>query len=286
MSGRIRTVKPEWLDDEKLAACSDAARTLSIGLVLLSDDHGRGRAHPLFLASRAWAYGDPHETLTKLERALSELVAIGFVGLYQVGGQRYFFLRNWTKHQKVQHPSAPRVPAPEQADEDGPEGGGSVPQAAPASPSLTPASGASHEALTPDLDLDQDQDPDQDHTYVAPGGAPAPVDRIFDRWRVVMGKPRAKLDPKRRRLIATRMREHDEATLIAAIEGCARSDWHMGRDAKSEGRANNGLELILRDAAHIERFAEMPSRATTGGYAPPSTNHENITDEEIASYGG
>lgn len=35
---RIRTLKPEWLTDEKMEALEDSARLLSAGLILLADD--------------------------------------------------------------------------------------------------------------------------------------------------------------------------------------------------------------------------------------------------------
>lgn len=146
MIGRIRTLKPEWLDDEGLASCSDAARLLSAGLVLLADDHGNGRANLLYLASHVWSYGDAHETLTKASGALGELERIRFVRLYEVGGQRYFSIRNWQKHQKVQHPSKPRVPTPDQAVADPP----AVSMATPPPVVLATPSGEPHEVLTPD----------------------------------------------------------------------------------------------------------------------------------------
>jgi hypothetical protein len=113
MSGRIRTVKPEWLEDSKMARLSDAERLLSIALLLVADDHGRGRAEPEFIASRAWVY-HPQDGLLKAQEGLLRLSEVGFVTLYYVDGQRYFEIRNWTKHQKVNHPSAPRIPGSDQ----------------------------------------------------------------------------------------------------------------------------------------------------------------------------
>jgi len=152
MSGRIRTLKPEWLDDEKLGKLSDATRVLSAGLVLLADDYGNGRAHPLFVASRTWGYGDPHESLRKAEDGLRELTEMGFIQLYQVHGQAYFHLRNWVKHQRVQHPGKPRIPGPDEAEVR--PASGPPPDDAPSS------SGDPHESLTPDHRspiTDQDQ---------------------------------------------------------------------------------------------------------------------------------
>jgi hypothetical protein len=108
VSGRIRTVKPEWLEDELLALASSDARVLSIALVLLADDHGRGRANRVMLAGQVFP-GRPREVLAK---ALEELRVARYVQIYEVEGQSYFAIRNWFKHQKVDHPSKPRVPAP------------------------------------------------------------------------------------------------------------------------------------------------------------------------------
>jgi hypothetical protein len=120
VSGRIRTIKPEWLEDERLAAASDEARVLSVALILMADDHGRGRAATATIAAGAWRYQMERddgvhapEILARASRAIRELVAIEFADLYEVNGQRYFAIRNWSKHQKVDRPSKPRVPVPE-----------------------------------------------------------------------------------------------------------------------------------------------------------------------------
>lgn len=123
MTGRIRTLKPEWLDDELLAAASDEARVLSVALILMADDYGLGRAAPATLAAGAWRYQLEHEdgahaaeVLARASRALRELHAIRFVELYEVDRQRYFAIRNWAKHQKVDRPSKPRIPPPPPPD--------------------------------------------------------------------------------------------------------------------------------------------------------------------------
>lgn len=119
MSGRIRTVKPEWLEDEVLAAASDEARTLSIGLILLADDYGAGRASIATIAASVWRYqlerddgANAPEVLAKASRAFRELLAIGFVGCWTESGQRYFAIRNWVKHQRVDKPGKRMVPEP------------------------------------------------------------------------------------------------------------------------------------------------------------------------------
>jgi hypothetical protein len=112
MSGRIRTVKPEWLEDELLALASPEARVLSIGLMLLADDHGNGRANPTLLAGQVF----PGKPLELAAGALVELRGIRFVSLYEVDGQTYFTIRNWDKHQRVDKRGKNRVPLPSEAN--------------------------------------------------------------------------------------------------------------------------------------------------------------------------
>lgn len=65
--------------------------------------------------------------------------------------------------------------------------------------------------------------------------------------------PRARLDARRRRLIATRLREgHTTTILVAAITGNHRSEYHREH-------GYHDLGLILRNADLIERFSSSPS---------------------------
>jgi hypothetical protein len=103
---RIRTIKPEWLDDEALVLASAEARVLSIALILLADDYGNGRANQAVLAGRVF----PGKNPDILANALAELATGRFVRVYEVDGQRYFSIRNWAKHQRVDKPGKPQVP--------------------------------------------------------------------------------------------------------------------------------------------------------------------------------
>lgn len=110
---RIRTIKPEWLEDERLSNASAEARVLSIALILLSDDFGRGRGATGFLGSRAF----PNNPCL-CAPALDELIEIGFVRIYVVRNQHYFSVVNWSKHQRVDKPGKSQIPPPQ--DEEGP----------------------------------------------------------------------------------------------------------------------------------------------------------------------
>ena len=96
---------------------------LSVALILIADDHGRGRASIAMLAAEVWRYelqrddgANARETLAKASRAYRELLAIGFASSYEVSGQAYFEIRNWSRHQKIDRPSAPKVPPPNRSE--------------------------------------------------------------------------------------------------------------------------------------------------------------------------
>jgi hypothetical protein len=175
---RIRTLKPEWLEDEKLNDCSDAARVLSAGLILLADDYGRGRAGVGFLAGRVWSSHverDAAGALKNTTGALRELASIRYVVLYEVDGQRYFEIRNWTKHQRVDKPGKPRVPerlnGPRESSRESRE-----------------SSRESSRNLAPDQDHDQDLDPDRDREQDL-SRAPAREDAGNGEGQPVEGSP-------------------------------------------------------------------------------------------------
>lgn len=87
-----------------------------------------------------------------------------------------------------------------------------------------------------------------------------PVEALFALWaglyrtRTTRGAVRPPLlDTKRRRLIARAVADHGTDTVEAAIRGVGLSPWHMGKNP--QGKRYDGIELVLRDAAHVERFA-------------------------------
>jgi hypothetical protein len=108
MAGRIRTIKPELLDDAKTAKLTDRQWRLFVSLLLLADDYGNmhGDVRRIDAAVFWGSSGDSAELL------LSELKGVGLIQQYEVGGQAYIHLTGWTKHQKVDKPGKPRVPGP------------------------------------------------------------------------------------------------------------------------------------------------------------------------------
>lgn len=284
MAGRIRSIKPEWLEDERMVMASSDARVLSIALILMADDYGNGRCCKAALACRVFPpSGDSPESLMnsydRFSKALSEVTETRFAGVYEIDGQQYFTIRKWKEHQKVQHPGKPLVPYP-------PEG-------------FWRTSGESHESLTPDLrpttnDLDQRptinresekpherlvrQKPD-DPTRRAMEPQPPEVSEMFSAWREESGKTGAVLDRARSQLFARLVAEGvtvdqvREATRGAKLDAWARDSAKLSPNA------------ILGSADQREKFiglARDPPRAK-GSSEPrrvqPNSDHGPMPKE-------
>lgn len=90
---------------------------------------------------------------------------------------------------------------------------------------------------------------------------------VFEHWTKVMGKNAStKFTPDRKRLIVRNLKEgYTVDQLKTAIDGCYLSDFNMGRE-QGKPRQYNDIELILRDAKHIEDFTALKNASS------PSTN--------------
>jgi hypothetical protein len=108
--GRIRSIKPEFPQNQKIGRLSREARLLFIQLWTIVDDEGRARAASRLLASLLYPYDDDAEGL--IEGWLEELETKNQIRRYQVGGSDYLVINNWLKHQKIDHPSKSRLPKP------------------------------------------------------------------------------------------------------------------------------------------------------------------------------
>ncbi len=95
---RIRTIKPEFWTDEKLAPLSTLTRLTFLGLVSMADDAGRLNDSVKLLDGMLFS-----ETDDTCESALDELEAIGVIarGLSS-SGRKIIQIIGWLKHQKIE----------------------------------------------------------------------------------------------------------------------------------------------------------------------------------------
>lgn len=78
------------------------------------------------------------------------------------------------------------------------------------------------------------------------------IQEVFDFWVTTFKKRVNAIDYKRRIAIGNAIYLYGIDNCKDAIRGCTYSDFHMGRN--SANKVYNEIELILRDAEHVERF--------------------------------
>ena len=78
------------------------------------------------------------------------------------------------------------------------------------------------------------------------------IQKVFNYWVETFSKKRAVLDEKRRTVIGSAIYFYGVDACCDAIRGCSMSDFHMGRNPQNKKYTD--VELILRDAQHVERF--------------------------------
>jgi hypothetical protein len=101
---RIRSIKPEFWVSEQIGECSFAARLTFIGLWNFCDDNGVHPAKPKTLKAELF----PMDAVSpgEVEQWIHELIAAGLVDRFESGGEVYWFVTGWTKHQRIDRPSA------------------------------------------------------------------------------------------------------------------------------------------------------------------------------------
>ena len=85
------------------------------------------------------------------------------------------------------------------------------------------------------------------------------IEMIFNHWKSVMKHPGASLSDERAAKIRTRLKEgltYDQC--IAAIDGCAGSSYHMGKN--DSGTVYDSIDLIFRNTSKTEGFINRNER--------------------------
>jgi hypothetical protein len=114
MPGRIRTVKPEFEDADRVAKLSDGAYRLFGGIRALADDRGNCPGDPTYLA-RVF-YGKPR-SLVAIGKLVDELEVARLVDRYTADGELYVAIIGWgdrkaATYQRIDKPQEPKYPLP------------------------------------------------------------------------------------------------------------------------------------------------------------------------------
>jgi hypothetical protein len=103
-------IKPEFLDDEKLASISRDARLTFIGMWIHSDDYGVVKGNPTWLKNKIYPYEEIR--LSDFQKWLTELEKLLCILPFETEGEKYFYIRTFTEHQTINRPSQQRNPEP------------------------------------------------------------------------------------------------------------------------------------------------------------------------------
>lgn len=218
------------------------------------------------LASLLFPYDDDAKDLMPVW--LDELEREGCVRRYKVGGDTYMEVCNWLIHQKIDKPSQSKIPP---FDE-----GSAIPREDSRILPVGPR--------TKDQGKDQGEDQEEDRDGTSAGAPVADatdkVAKVFKHWQDTMGKQRAVLDDKRKRLIRARLKDgYSERDLMTAITGYSLSPFHMGLNDK--GIRYDGLDLILRDGSKVDQglaFAQNPPKPMTRRDQERAANQAQLDD--------
>lgn len=99
---RIRTVKPEFWQNEDLGGVSFEARLLAIGLLNWSDDEGYFQYNEHVIKGQLF----PFDVSLNIHGVLNELSCVNYIVIYDgTDGKKYGHVVNFLKHQKINRPN-------------------------------------------------------------------------------------------------------------------------------------------------------------------------------------
>ena len=280
MRPRIRTIKPEIWQDEKVGALSHGARLLFVGLITMADDEGRLRELPAAILGHVFPWDEI--PVGKLAKWLAELGESGAILRYTAGGCRYAAITHWFRHQRVDKPNPSELPIP---PEDGSQSSrdyvceqiaaqSKINLGKDQEKSRPPRARASGTGTDPDPDPDRSSDHARE---------------LFAYWQERCHHPQAKFTDERRDKVLARLRQgYTPEQIRQGVDGAA---VNPPRDRES-GVVHDDLVSVCRNGAQLERYmaraeaqvVPMPQRSRTAEIIAERNGWERgYPDEEEAS---
>lgn len=239
---RIRTLKPEILEDEKTASLDDHAWRLFVSLIVLADDYGNVRAHPEWLAAQVFWGSSRDSRISSREsrESLARLSRGGLISLYQFNSDKYAHIVNWDRHQRVDKPGKPRIPSPD----DPKSSTWSI-----SSRENPGVSRGSRESLATDLGPRTIGSRTLDHIGpIKPKNSlELIVDRLSARWLAHFEPGKRRVSQRQQAHLAARLKSgRTEEELARCIDFIANDPWHQ-----EQGQVR--LELACRSDGQVEQ---------------------------------
>lgn len=111
---RIRTIKPDFFTSLTIADLTPEQRLTFVGLWTHCDDEGRCVDDPRLIKAAVWPLDDRNSVDVEIDlKALSES---SLILRYTVNRKRYLAITNWFEHQRINRPTASKLPAFEDGD--------------------------------------------------------------------------------------------------------------------------------------------------------------------------
>jgi hypothetical protein len=108
---RIRTIKPQFWEDEKIGRLSFRSRLLYIGIWNFADDEGVVIWSPEYLRSRIFPYDDI--PLADIKTLQDELINANVIFPYNSDGDSYGVVLTFRNHQVINRPVPSKLPSPD-----------------------------------------------------------------------------------------------------------------------------------------------------------------------------
>lgn len=104
---RIRTIKPSFWKNQKLATLSKADRLLAVALLNYTDDEGYFSAHEALIRGECFPFD---EDAKEIRRGIVELSKIGFIRLgMTIEGEKVGHIVGFSEHQRIDRPSPSKL---------------------------------------------------------------------------------------------------------------------------------------------------------------------------------
>jgi hypothetical protein len=104
---RIRTIKPEFWNDQKLGQEPEAVMLVYIGLWNFSDDYGVVKGNSVWLKNQIFPYKDKLR-IDAFSTWLDRLAELEVIIPFTYKSESFYYIRTFRKHQKVDKPSKAR----------------------------------------------------------------------------------------------------------------------------------------------------------------------------------
>ena len=284
---RARNIKPGFFANEDLAECSPWARLCFAGLWTLADREGRLEDRPKRIKGELFRFDS-----IEVEPLLQELARFKFIVRYEIDGDRYIAIPEFTTHQTPHYSEKASVIKPPQLQEKA----SIKDQESGSSPGTKPASRGGRNPLNPDSLNPDSLNPEEEKTRERASPAPKPpkpqhppegiAPQVWSDWlRVRKGK---RAGPVTETAWSGLVREAAKAgiTAEAAVRACCEfgwqgfnAGWYAQRKPLTAGGAPAALSFAERETARkAARYAEMTG-GLIGQAATPPTPGEFIDME-------